>query len=112
MKAPVAWNDMFEKGRLPFLTCCPVCSAQVSLNGISGCGLVNDVRCEKSWEHYRWDPATNTHIKQNRPWDPRDPDGSIAAKAARDAKIAAKEAEIAKLQKEIEDLQKGPHFKL
>jgi hypothetical protein len=106
MKAPIAWNDMFEKGRLPFLTCCPVCSAQVSLSGITGNGQVGGICCEKSWDHYRWHSTTNTHIKQNKPWDPRDPDGSIAAAAARAAKIAAKEAEIAKLQAELEVLRR------
>jgi hypothetical protein len=107
MKAPVAWNDMFEKGRLPFLTCCPVCSAQVSLGGIDPHGKVDGISCEKSWDHYRWHSTTNTHIKQNKPWDPRDPDGSIAAAAARDAKIVAKEAEIAKLQADLAILRRS-----
>jgi hypothetical protein len=109
MKAPESWNNMFKNGMLPFLTCCPVCSAQVSLNGIHATGEVASVICGA---HYGWNPTTNLHYRNNLLWDPRDPDGSIAAKTARDAKITAKETEIAKLQKELEDLRKGPHFKL
>jgi hypothetical protein len=108
MKAPVTWNDMFEKGRLPFLTCCPVCSAQVTLSGINS--AVESVVCHG---HYRWDPATNLHYKipprgvgMCVPWDPRDPDGSIAARAARDKKIAETEAEIARLQTQLETLKR------
>lgn len=106
MKAPASWNGMFEKGQLPFLTRCPVCSDQVTLNGITGNGMVDGISCSTSWEHYRWDPATNTNIKQNQPWDPRDPDGSKAARAARDKKIAETEAEIARLQAQLEALKK------
>jgi len=106
MKAPASWNDMFEKGRLPFLTCCPVCSDQVTLNGITGNGMVGGISCSTGWEHYRWEAVTNTHIKHNRPWDPHDPDGSKAARAARDKKIAETEAEIARLQMQLEALKK------
>ena len=106
MKAPASWNDMFEKGQLPFLTRCPVCSDQVTLNGITGNGMVGGISCSTSWEHYRWEAVTNTHVKHNRPWDPRDQDGSKAARAARDKKIAETEAEIARLQAQLEALKK------
>ena len=123
MKAPVAWNDMFEKGRLPFLTCCPICSNQIRFQfrridewGHHGPDIW-DVACVEG--HYRWDPATNLHYRNLHSstgrgllWDPRDPDGSIAAAAACKAKITAKEAEIAKLQTELEVLRRGQHFKL
>jgi len=107
MKAPVTWNDMFEKGRLPFLTCCPVCSAQVTLSGINS--AVESIVCHG---HYRWDPATNLHYKVMPRggmcilWDPHDPDGSIAAKAARDKKIGEIEAEISRLQVQLVALRK------
>jgi len=80
----------------------PSNKAYAAAVALAYCGIV----CSKSWEHYRWDPVTNTHIKENRPWDPRDPDGSIAARAARDKKIAETEAEIGCLQLQLEALKK------
>ena len=122
MKAPTAWNKMYEEGRLPFLTCCPVCSDQIrfQFRRIDEWGHhgpeIWDVACVSG--HYRWDPATNLHYRNLNPsmhttargllWDPRDPDGSIAAKAALEAKIAAKEAEIAKLQADLAALRRPP----
>jgi len=104
-KAPTSWNGLYEKGQLPFLTCCPVCSKQITLR----CRRVDDwghhapdvvsVGCIE--HHYRWDPVTNQHWRMGwgGPWDPRDPDGSIAARAARDKKIAELEAQLEALRK-------------
>ena len=80
-------------------------------------------------EHYKWEPLTNTHYKWKKvpyasahliafqvyprpdghwvPWDPKDPDGTAAARAARDKEIAAAEAEIARLQAMVVQLRKN-----
>jgi hypothetical protein len=104
-KAPTSWNGLYEKGQLPFLTCCPVCSDQITLR----CRRLDDwghhapdiwsVGCIEN--HYRWDPATNQHWRLGWPgqWNPRDPDGSIAARAARDKKIAELEAQLETLKR-------------
>jgi hypothetical protein len=122
MKVPEAWASHYEEGRLPFLPVCPTCG---KANYIRKCALegggntIGDVEC---WEHYRWNPDNNQHYKWARMpprpvyvgfypdghwvlWDPKDPDGSKAAQAAKDKQIAEKEEKIRKLQEELMSLR-------
>jgi hypothetical protein len=58
--------------------------------------------------HYRWDPATNKHYRSgwHGHWNPRDPDGSIAAKEALEKRITEKEIELKQLKAKLEALEK------
>ena len=113
LKAPVEWNNLFDMYRLPFLTCCPVCSDQITLRCYNG-QEIGSVACASG--HYTWDIATNLHYRNLNPplnnlargflWDPRDPDGSIAARAARGKKIAETKAEIVRLQEVLGSLER------
>ena len=79
-------------------------------------------------EHYTWDPLTDKHSVWKRmpprdpslppsmmfvpegywvAWDPKDPDGAIAASAAKDKQIAEAEEQIRKLQAQIAELRKA-----
>lgn len=118
LQAPVIWNTDYEAGLIPFLPQCPVCSKQVSI--ATELGRVTHVGCPDHY-HYHWDPATDTHYKYtpcpppephnaatfgsgSRPtalphkWDPKDPDGTIAAAARKEAEAADIRAQIAALQ--------------
>jgi hypothetical protein len=116
IQTPASWNTHYEAGRIPFLPQCPVCSKQVSIT--TEYSRVTRVACP---DHYDWDPATDTHYKYTpcpppephnaatfgsglRPtalphkWDPKDPDGSIAAAARKEVEAADIRAQIAALQ--------------
>jgi hypothetical protein len=108
LQIPESWASHYEEGRLPFLTICPTCGKVPAIRKLrlhdsigNACGHTMDVEC---WEHYRWNPDNNQHYKwvrlppqpayrvsyQFRPdghwvlWDPKDPDGTKAAQAAKD----------------------------
>lgn len=112
LNAPVSWNGLYEKGQLPFLTCCPVCTRQITLR----CRRVDEwghyasdiasVGCVEN--HYRWDPATNQHWRSDWPgqWNPRDPDGSIAARIKLEKIITEKEIELQQLKVQLAALKK------
>ena len=115
ISVPESWIDHYDTGKTPFLTVCPVCKKQPRMYP------TGHVECI---EHYKWDAATNTHSKwvkypppepriglalmqmapYPRPdgyyvsWDPKDPDGAIAAKKQKDRDIAKIDEEIARLQ--------------
>jgi hypothetical protein len=111
-KAPTSWNRLYETGQLPFLTCCPVCTRQITLR----CRRVDEwghyapdiasVGCVEN--HYRWDPATNQHWRSDWPgqWNPRDPDGSIAARIKLEKIITEKEIELQQLKVQLMALKK------
>jgi hypothetical protein len=126
---PAAWASHYEEGRLPFLTICPTCGKAPAIRKLrihdsigNACGHTMDVEC---WEHYRWNPDNNQHYKwvrfPPRPahttscgfrpdghwvlWDPKDPEGVKAVKAAKDKQIAEKEEQIRKLQEELLSLR-------
>jgi hypothetical protein len=111
-KAPTSWNRLYETGQLPFLTCCPVCTRQITLR----CRRVDEwghyapdiasVGCVEN--HYRWDPATNQHWRSDWPgqWNPRDPDGSIAARIKLEKIITEKEIELQQLKVQLAALKK------
>ena len=118
MKVPEAWASHYEEGRLPFLPVCPTCGKATSMNK-GGIGFGGTVTC---WEHYKWDADNGAHYKWARMpprpvyvgnyvngywvlWDPKDPDGVKAAKAAKDKQIAEKEEQIRKLQEELMSLR-------
>jgi hypothetical protein len=122
---------------IPFHPVCPTCGkatfmykreyrSRIDHNGHGTDSYIGgQVECK---EHYKWESATNTHYTWESyplrvpdhiirsptypngkwvPWDPRDPDGTIAAAAARNAMIATKEAEIVKLQAELAILRRS-----
>jgi len=125
ISCPVSWAHQFEEGKIPFLPVCPTCSkatcltklyVRSSYGGITSVGTTVHVECPN---HYRWDPTTNLHSKwkptagwmqtlsgQWTPWDPKDPDGAMAARALKDKQIAETKAEIARLQAQVSALQR------
>jgi len=115
---PETWNTDFEKGLIPFLPSCPFCKKQTIANGTPN-GNITYVSCH---DHYKWDPVTNKHYKYiiNPPrpatggpyltyypegryvvWDPADPDGTLAKKAATEKEIAEIEKAITELQSKL-----------
>ena len=140
---PIDWNHHYERGILPFLPQCPVCSKQTSLQFEGdGCGRyknqIGRVSCSAG-DHYHWDAATGKHSKLmathtklvttekgtgynahvtfsitprhevshewNRDWNPKDPEGILAAKLLKEKQIAEAEAEVAKAMKRLADLR-------
>jgi hypothetical protein len=135
---PSSWATQYEAGKIPFLPVCPTCGKATlmykrqCINGVDHNGVSKmyksggQVECK---EHYKWEPATNTHHMWTsfpprvpdhiiRPptyptgqwilWDPKDPDGKIAATLVRDKKITDMEAEIEKLQAQLSVLRTIP----
>ena len=116
---PESWSNHYNAGKVPFLPICPTCkkTPRVHEDG--------HVEC---YEHYKWDPLTDKHSLWKRmpprdpslppsmmfvpegywvAWDPKDPDGAIAARAAKDKQIAEAEEQIRKLQAQIAELRKA-----
>ena len=116
---PESWATHYEEGKVPFLPICPTCkrTPRVHVDGHVECA-----------EHYKWDPLTDKHSMWKRmpprdpslppsmmfvpsgywvAWDPKDPDGAIAARAAKDKQIAEAEEQIRKLQAQIAELRKA-----
>jgi hypothetical protein len=122
-KIPDTWATHFEEGRIPFLPCCPVCSkgntiiTEVEHHGFGGITYRNnitEVKCPNNPAHYLYYPPTGKHYKDYnsahppiswKVWDPKDPDGSIAAKAAREKEIVALEEQLKALQARITTLK-------
>ena len=115
---PESWSNHYNAGKVPFLPICPTCkrTPRVHVDGHVECA-----------EHYKWDPLTDKHSMWKRmpprdpslppslmfvpegywvAWDPKDPDGAIAARAAKDKQIAEAEEQIRKLQAQIAELRK------
>lgn len=116
---PESWATHYEEGKVPFLPVCPTCKKTPRIH------VDGHVECA---EHYKWDPLTDKHTLWKRmpprdpslppsmmfvpegywvAWDPKDPDGAIAARAAKDKQIVEAEEQIRKLQAQIAELRKA-----
>ena len=109
-------------------------SCRVEGHGFGGITHRSDIVEVKCETHYKWDPATGQHYKHVpyvppqytrltdgsfwpppppahmtlgswKVWDPKDPDGSIAAKATREKEAADLEAQVKILQDRIATLR-------
>jgi hypothetical protein len=119
---PETWNTHFEEGLIPFLPSCPFCKKQNIIHSVP-----NNILWVMCNDHYKWDPVANKHYKYDKfpprkpefnhlgveycplntghpsegrwvIWDPADPDGALAKKAAAEKEIAEIEKAIAELQ--------------
>lgn len=119
---PEIWNTHFEESLIPFLPSCPFCKKQNIIHSAS-----NNILWVMCNDHYKWDPTANKHYKYDKfppkkpefnylgveycplntghpsegkwiIWDPADPDGALAKKAATEKEIAEIEKAIAELQ--------------
>jgi hypothetical protein len=95
---PESWADHYDAGKTPFLTVCPICKKSPQMWHIDWKTTYGDVECKG---HYKWDAATNTHSKNTSGyyvhWNPKDPDGKLAAEERRKKELAETEAAIQKL---------------
>jgi len=122
LQVPSEWATHYAEGKTPFLTLCPTCGKTPFIHKQAS----NPPSYVACGEHYKWEAATDKHFKWENfplpnpashviytaarghwiPWDPKDPDGAIAARALKDKQIAEAEAEIARLQAKANELRR------
>lgn len=135
LQIPAEWATHYEEGKIPFLPVCPTCGKPPSIHKWAG-STPDRVECIEhyKWEvatdkHFKWEayppPVAPTGWNHHLPnpallvnynyrtvtgrwvvWDPKDPDGAIAAKALQDKKLMEAEAELARLQARISELKR------
>lgn len=121
---PDMWNGDYEAGLVPFLTKCPICNRKLKIKMEIGgqypnlsSEFIGTVECDME-KHYLWSGiAMPTQLKKNthyrrytgelnahpvfyrseywQEYDPADPDGSKAKRAAEEKEVAKLEAELA-----------------
>jgi len=118
---PAAWASHYDLGMIPFLPVCPTCAKATEMHRRAfGGGHYQGGQVECSG-HYKWEATTDQHFRWEkmppRPtfpgqmhfgspwpegrwvlWNPRDPDGSRAAAAAKEAKAVSIRKQIAELE--------------
>ena len=66
---PLKWITHFNRGLVPFLPTCPICSDQCKIHFYQ-----NELRfivCSAEGDkHYKWDPRSNRHTKNGVEWTP------------------------------------------
>jgi hypothetical protein len=135
LQIPTEWASHYEEGKIPFLPVCPTCGKPPSIHKWAG-STPDRVECIEhyKWEvatdkHFKWEayppPVAPAGWNPNLPnpallvnynyrtvtgrwvaWDPKDPDGAIAARALQDKKLVEAEAELARLQAQVANLRK------
>lgn len=124
---PASWASHYDEGRIQFLPTCPICKKATVLHmdqelwGFGTVAIKNTVNYVTCKNHYLWDTKENRHSTWETfppeeprlalanygsprpdgrwiPWNPKDPDGIIAAKSQKDREITKIEEEIARLQ--------------